>query len=328
MTHTIEKHYINAYRSGLESAFQQSTSILSPYVEWEAQEGEFDSYDRVGIADDMKETKTRYGTNPVSEIEHERRWVFTRDFEQGKMIEPKDIEKVANDPTHAYTQAFLASAARKKDDLILQTIEAPASTGKKFGDGQVTMVGTTSGKITVGAVSNATNNIVTDTRYTVTAGSVEGIDIAQNYTGGTAADTGLTLAKMKAIRETMIGTFGITQDTVLNMFVGRRQLNDLLGIDEVINSDYAVRKALAEGSVTTFMGFRFINSERLPVAGGVRSCYVLVPKSVKMALRKGITANMWNLPDRKNIPYMYFAMGIGGVRMWGENLARVRCVES
>lgn len=325
---SIEKNYINAFKGGVDQAFQQFDSRLRPYVDLVRQVGEFDSYDRIGLADDMREDNTRYGTNPMSEIQHDRRWIQTRNFENGKPIDRKDLEKVATDPTNAYTQAILASARRKFDDVVISTLTAPANMGKKIGDATATFVGTTSGKITVGALSNQSGRIVADTRYAVTAGNVEGIDIAKDYTGTTAANAGLTLAKLKAVKFTMLGTEAIDQDTTLNIFIGRRQLEDLLSIPEVINSDYAVRKALAEGKVTEYMGFRFIHTERLPlVEAGVRGCFCFLDKAVKMALSKDINADMWTLPDRKNIPYIYVSLGMGGTRMWGECLAQVRCVE-
>ncbi len=151
--------------------------------------------------------------------------------------------------------------------------------------------------------------------------------MAKNYTGTTGADSGLTLVKLKAVREAMMKLDAISQDEVLNCVITTKQFQDLLGINEVINSDYATRKALAEGSVTTFMGFRFIHSERLPLAAGVRSCFVFKPKAFKLAIAKDLKADMWRLPNKKNIPYLYIPLSMGGSRMWGEVLARVQCVE-
>jgi hypothetical protein len=125
----------------------------------------------------------------------------------------------------------------------------------------------------------------------------------------------------------MLKLQAISQDEVLNCFIAAKQFEDLLGITEVINSDYAVRKSLAEGNVTTFMGFRFIHCERLPLASGIRSCFVFKPSAYKLAISADLHANMWRLPAKKNIPYIYVKMGLGGSRMWGENLARIGCAE-
>jgi hypothetical protein len=125
----------------------------------------------------------------------------------------------------------------------------------------------------------------------------------------------------------MLKLDAISQDEVLNCFISAKQFENLLGITEIINSDYAVRKSLSEGSVTTFMGFRFIHCERLPLASGVRSCFVFKPKALKLAISQDITADMWRLPAKKNIPYLYTKFGVGTSRMWGECLARIGCAE-
>lgn len=323
----IEKAYINSFKAGIEQAFQQSTSRFRPYVKIVRQASEYDYYDRIGLADEMTEVTTRYGDNPMSEIPHDRRRVGLRDFESGKPIDEKDLVRVATDPTNDYTQAMVASANRKFDDRVISTLEATAYTGKA-GETAISFTGTNSGNITVGPVSNQEGLITTAGRYTVGAAGTEGIDVAVNFNDtASPANAGLTLAKLKAARFTMMKLHACEQDEILNCFLATAQFKDLLGINEVINSDYATRKALAEGSVTTFMGFRFIHCERLPYAGGERTCYVFKPRAVLISLSQDIEANMWRLSGKKNIPYIYTKLGIGGSRMWGENLVKIRCTE-
>jgi len=325
MSNQIEKAYINQFKAGFEQAFQQSTSILRPYVEVVRQASEFDYYDRIGLADDLNLVSTRYGDNPMSEIPHDRRRIGLADYDQGKAIDEKDLVRVATDPTSAYMQALVASANRKVDDVIINTLTATAYTGKA-GATTVAFATNNADDVTVGSVSNAASGYVASTYHNLETGT-EGIDVDYRYTGTTGASSGLTLKKLKAVRTTMMKLYGITQDEVLPCFISAKQFEDLLGIDEVINSDYAVRKSLSEGAVTTFMGFRFIHCERLPLNSTIRSCFVFKPRAVKIAISQDITADMWRLPAKKNIPYIYVKLGIGGTRMWGENLARIGCAE-
>ncbi len=325
MSNEIEKAYINSFKAGFAQAFQQTTSKFRPYVEIERQASEFDYYDRIGLADDMATVTSRYGDNPMSEITHDRRRIGLADYDQGKAIDEKDLVRVAMDPTSSYMQALVASANRKFDDLVISTLTATAYTGKA-GATTVAFATNTADKVTVGAVSDVQTRIVAGT-YLVREAATEGIDVDNTYTGTTGAATGLTLVKLKAVRTTMLKLDAIEQDEVLNCFISAKQFEDLLGISEVINSDYSVRKNLSEGNVTTFMGFRFIHSERLPLSGGIRSCFVFKPRAVKMSISQEIDASMWRLPAKKNIPYIYVKMGLGGTRMWGENLARIGCTE-
>jgi hypothetical protein len=325
MSNQIEKAYINQFKAGFEQAFQQRDSKLRPYVEVVRQASEFDYYDRIGLADDLSLVTTRYGDNPMSEISHDRRRIGLADYDQGKAIDEKDLIRVATDPTSSYMQALVAAANRKVDDVIISTLTATAYTGKA-GATTVAFATNNADDVTVGSVSNAAGGYSATTYYNLETGT-EGIDVDYRFTGTTGASSGLTLKKLKAVRTTMMRLYGIEQEEVLPCFISAKQFEDLLGIDEVINSDYAVRKSLAEGAVTTFMGFRFIHCERLPLSGGVRSAFVFKPRAVKLAISADITADMWRLPAKKNIPYLYVKLGIGGTRMWGENLARIGCAE-
>lgn len=325
----IEKNYVNSFRAGFAQAFQQTTSKLRPFVEIETQHSEFNYYDRIGLADDMNLVTDRYGDNPMSEIDHNRRRIGLADYDQGKAIDEKDLIRVATDPTSSYMQALVASANRKVDDLIMTGLTATAYTGKT-GATTVAFATTTTDKVTVGAISDAQSPArITSGTYVNREAATEGIDVHASYTGVSATGTaiGLTLNKLKAVRTTMLKLDAIDQDEILDCFISAEQFEDLLGITEVINSDYAVRKSLSEGSVTTFMGFRFRHVERLPLASGVRSCFVFKPKALKLAIGQDIVGDMWRLPAKKKIPYIYTKLGMGTSRMWGEVLARVNCAE-
>jgi hypothetical protein len=332
MSNQIETHYVNSFKSGIETAFQQTESLFRSFVETGNQTSEYDFEDRVGIADDVNEVATRFGVNPIMDVPHDRRRTHIKDFEWGKPIDPKDLVRVATDPTSAYNMAGMAAHKRKMDDRIIAGLTATAYTGKE-GDTAIAFVGTNSGVVTVGAVSNPAGNIVAaSNRYTVTAGNYEGIDVAKNYTGTTPADGGLTLAKLKAVKSTMMGTLAITdqrQFPVINAFLGRRQWEDLLGIAEITNGDYNVTKGRLERlEVTEWGGFRFMLSERLPLIDtNARGCLFFMPKAGKLKISTDITADMWKLPERKNIPYIYIKACYDFTRFWGECTARVRCVE-
>lgn len=321
------------YREGFEQAYQQSVSILDPYVERESQRGEFQYWDRIGEAEEMREDVTRYGDNPVSEIDHDRRRIDLRTFELGKYIDPKDLKRVVSDPQNPYSQALLASGNRKRDDFIIERYFGPAYTGK--GGERIINYCVAPGdlegsKITVGENSNGSSNPIASTtgRYALKAGDYEGVSVGSKFVlKGTATKTGLTLDKLKALRTTMLRLEAISQDTVLNAFLSSAQFEDLLGIEEIINADYAVRKSLAEGQVTTYMGYRFILTERLPIVDDERRCIVSLPRAFKLAIGEDLKGDIWRDSGKKNIPYIHFKQMIGGSRMWGEIAGEIRCVE-
>jgi len=338
---SIEAHYVNAFKAGIEQAFQQTESVFEPYLQKDSQKSEYQYWDRIGEAEDMVEDTTRYGDNPQSEIAHDRRRIGLRDFELGKPIDEKDLKRVAEDPMNAYTQALLASTKRKKDDFFLEQYFGTAYTGKSGGTSITYVKGVgdaDSHNIVVGAASAGSSNPATATDtdgatsiLAVGAAGTEGISVGGQFAGfGQTALTsasGLTIEKLKGLRTTMLQLEAMDQDAILNCFITAKQFEDLLNEDKIINSDYAVRKSLAEGQVTSFMGYRFIHSERLPLVGSERRCVVTLPKAYKMTIGADTSADMWRLTGKKKIPYIYFKLCMGGSRMWGENSAEIRCAE-
>lgn len=329
----IEEAYVRQFQEGFEQAYQQETSILDPLVDRDTQSSEYKSWQRIGEAEDMTEDTTRYGDNPTSEIPHDNRRISLRHFELGKYIDPKDLMKVVSDPSNPYSQALLKSGKRKRDDFLIEKYFADAYTGK---EGATTVGYATaataenSSTVTVGALSNGSSNKISATagRYTLATGK-EGVSVGADFG---AASSGLTIEKLKALRTAMLRIESIQPETVLPLLMTSYQLEELLAEDEIINADYNTRKSLAEGNVTTFMGYRFMLCERLPLstgaAGDERRCMVFTPKALKLTIGADLKGDMWKDPSKKNIPYMYFKQSIGASRMWGEVAGEIRCTES
>ena len=347
----INTAYVESFKAGFEQAYQQTESKLAPFFEQESQNEEFQYFDRIGIAEAMSEDGTRYGDNPNSVISHDRRRIGLKDYELGKYIDEKDLKRVLTDPMNAYTQALLASGKRKLDDIVIDRIFGEAYTGKGGSNVVNFSTAATAARetgIQIGNLSKNDANPITETYDATTAkagidivgtaGSDdrEGFSIGANYDGtptGGADPLGLTLEKLKAARRTMLRLESIGQDDVVNCFLTSTQFNDLLGIEEIINSDYAVRKALAEGSVTTFMGFRFSQTERLGInSDGTyndeRRVIIATPRALKMSVGTALKGDVWRVPAKKNIPYVYFKLCAEASRMWGEVTGEIRCVEA
>ena len=173
----------------------------------------------------------------------------------------------ASDPTNAYVTA-LTAAAHRKMDKILDAIFGTAKTGKSGGT-SVSFVGTNSDKITVGSISAGVSRPITTAGNYVLGGSdTEGIDIAVDFVAdGAAANSGITLDKLKAARFTMERLEAVDADETLDCWITSSQAEQLLGIDEVINSDFATRKALARRSSYHVYELPFPTKQLLKGAG-------------------------------------------------------------
>jgi hypothetical protein len=337
----IEEVYVNGFRRGFDSAYQQQESLLLPYVEHVTQKSELEFFDRIGVAEDMKEDNVRLADNEDSIIEYDRRRMIFRDFKLGKYIEEKDLHRIATDPQNPITQNMTYSAKRKLDDLILEGIYASAWTGKK-GETEVKFVtdGATaaSGKIKVGAVSKGQSNpITTSGKFVLESGNYEGIVVDGKYDGSgtpTAGFSGITIPKLNAVRFTMLRLESISIDQVLPIWMGSAQWEQLSELDEIRNADYAVRKSLAEGLPTVWNGFHFHHSERLPVdSDGNRRCLVMANSNkmgryaAKLSMPQSINVRMWRDTAKELAPYISVKMKAQCHRFWGEITAEVKCAD-
>jgi hypothetical protein len=100
-------------------------------------------------------------------------------------------------------------------------------------------------------------------------------------------------------------------------------LEDLLGASEATSSDYNAVKALIRGEIDTWMGFKWITSNRLSLSGTTRSC---------IAFQKyGICAAMASQPmvrtdERQDLSYswqVYYELNIGSVRLEEERVVKI-----
>jgi hypothetical protein len=107
-----------------------------------------------------------------------------------------------------------------------------------------------------------------------------------------------------------------------------KQIQNLLGITEVTSADFNTVRALAQGDVTSFMGFEFLVSNRLQLANtDDRLCYAFTEDAIKLAIGKDVTARIDERADKGYSTQVYYCMSIGATRMEEEKVVEVACDE-
>lgn len=156
--------------------------------------------------------------------------------------------------------------------------------------------------------------------------------IAANYVEGSAtpANSGMTIGKLRRAK------FLMDEDEVpkdgRNIVMGAQQIQDLLRTTEVTNIDYNTVKALAEGRIDTFLGFKFIESQRLPIGtvGGntdVRSTYAFHSTALRFAMgTKKVYMDI--LPDRNHALQIRTVIMLGAARDENEKVVRIYADET
>lgn len=301
MSTQIDTALVQTYKRNIELKFQQRVSRLRPYVRVESQNAEFDFYDRIGPTDAI-EVLTRHGDTPLVSTPHDRRRVGMRDFDWGDLIDRKDKLRMLADPTSPYVMNGVSALSRKMDDVLIEAGFGTAYSGK-----------TGSTAVVFSAAS----------------------EVAVNYVEtGTAANSNLTVGKLRRIRYLMEKAEALDEDAMLGgafdlcIAVDPSQKQALLRDPQVTSTDYNNVRALVDGKVDTYMGFKFIMLNRLPVASNIRSCMAWERNGLLLAVADDIMVDVGPRRDKRMSTQIYIKGSFSATRMWEEKIVRVKCDET
>ena len=295
MSSQVDTAYVYQYRNNVSMLVQQKGSRLRPFVRVEPQNSEFEFYDRIG-ATDAVEITGRHQDTPLVSTPHDRRRVSLRDYDWADLIDRQDKLKMLIDPTSAYAMNAVFAMGRKMDDAIIGAAFDSAYSGKT---GQTT-------------VSFPAGN-----------------QVAVNYVeSGSAANGNLTIGKIRRAKE-ILDAYDNDPDEARIMTCTANSLHSLLRNIEITSQDYNVVKALVEGKVDTFMGFKFVRTQRLLTDGsGYRRHIAWVQSKLLLAVSQDPMVDVGPRRDKRNSMQVYVTMGIGATRMEEEGVVEIKVDET
>tara|TARA_R110000787_G_scaffold114179_1_gene223790 strand:- start:912 stop:1181 length:270 start_codon:yes stop_codon:yes gene_type:complete len=88
-----------------------------------------------------------------------------------------------------------------------------------------------------------------------------------------------------------------------------------------------VRKALVQGDIDTFVGFKFITSNRLSDDGTSRLCYAWAQDGCKLAIGKDTMARIDERSDKSYSTQVYYCATFGSTRMEEDKVVEIACNE-
>jgi len=139
--------------------------------------------------------------------------------------------------------------------------------------------------------------------------------------------TGLTVAKLR-LAKLKLDEAEVDQDQMRYIVCMAEQIDDLLGDTNVTSSDFNSVKALVQGDVDTYMGFKFIRSQRLQTDGTNRLIYAFTESAVGLGLPKDINVRVGERADKNYSNQVYVNMSLGAVRLEDVQVAEIACVEA
>ena len=137
---------------------------------------------------------------------------------------------------------------------------------------------------------------------------------------------GLTLAKLLEAKE-ILDSSDVDPDEPRYMIVTAKQLQNVLGVEQLTSADYSSVKALVQGEIDTFLGFNFIRTERLVTDGTNRLALAFTQNALGLALGQDITTKISERADKNYATQVFLSMSIGATRVEDEKVVEIACVE-
>ena len=106
------------------------------------------------------------------------------------------------------------------------------------------------------------------------------------------------------------------------------QISDLLAITSITSSDFNSVKALVQGQIDSFMGFKFIRTERLGTdANGNRQVLAFNQSALGLAVGSDISTKISERADKNYATQVFLSMTIGATRVEDEKMVEIACTE-
>ena len=165
----------------------------------------------------------------------------------------------------------------------------------------------------------------TGTAKTGKAGATSTTMLAANTIAHGSTD--LTIAKLLQAKKAM-DLLDVDPSIPRYIAVGPNQIESLLGTTQVTSSDFNTVKALSNGQIDSFLGFKFILTNRLAKSGNIRTCFAWAEDGIKLAVGKDVMARIDERSDKSYSTQVYYCATFGATRMEEEKVVSIACDES
>lgn len=299
MSSQITVAFVQQFSDNLIMLAQQKGSRLRDAVLNKVVTGDAAYFERIGLVAAIQKT-ARHMDSPQLDTPHSRRRVSLNDYVWGDLIDKEDELRMLIDPQSAYAMSGGFALGRAIDDVIIA-----AATGS------ATSV-TSSLSASTSSVSFTAGNIVDDDFGTT--------------------NSNLTIPKLIEARR-ILQKNNVDMDEQMTCVVNASALASLLNTTQVTSADFNTVKALVSGNIDTFLGCKFIHTERLSgTADGTDTDPVLVLMFTKsalgLAIGRDITVRVQERPDKNFATYVHAAMSIGATRIEEEKIVSIQCIQA
>ena len=200
------------------------------------------------------------------------------DYEFADLIDQQDKVRLLIDPTSSYAKAAAYAMGRAMDDVIIAAALGSSNTG-------------------------------------VSGGTPVALPAANITAVGTGGANTMNIAKL-ALAKQKLDAGDVDPSIKRHIVVSPTEIQDLLNNTTVTSSDFNTVKALVQGEIDSFMGFKFHVSNRLTENGaGNTQCIAFAEDGLLLGIGKDVTARIDERSDKSYATQVYYCQTIGATRM-------------
>jgi len=295
MSVQITTAFVDQFKANILLLSQQKESVLRQVCRMEDVTGDTMYVERIG-ATEAQLISSRHGDTPQIDTPHSRRKLTLADYNWADLIDNVDRLKMLIDPQSTYAQNAVMAFNRSIDDVIITALGGAAYGGH-------------AGGTTINNYDSGECRLVESDGTIATAGS--------DWSDTT--ETALTIAKLLTCKQ-LLDDAEIDEARQRYFVTNPYNINQLLNTTEVKSSDYNTVKALAQGHIDTFMGFKFLKSTRLVADDtdtGATKCYAFAQDAIVLAISEEPTVRISERDDKNYSTQVYVEMSLGATRVEG-----------
>jgi hypothetical protein len=299
----IEQNYQIKYSEKWGSFLQQEVSRLDKYVTVETGlTGKMAAFDQYGLLAFTEKTTRMQSTTP-EDAPTIRRVIHPKIFTKAVGFDEFDAKRLANIdvPVSKTIESLRAAAGRCMDKVMIDAFLGTNYIGE-----------------------NGTNTANLPASQIVAKDFVE---------SGSAVSSNLTVGKLRKALTILQKNEAWSDERraygdELVLACSSSQINALLQQQEVSSFDYNAVRALAEGRLDTFLGFRIIRTEQLPVdASGIRSCIAWVKSRAQFGIWDDFKVKLSVRDDLDETLQIRAKFACGATRLQEEGFVNILCAE-
>lgn len=317
MSVNVNTAFVQQYSTNVAMLLQQQGSRLRGTVQNYTFQGKAASMaEQFGSVNPVR-NQSRHSDTPLISTPQDKRWIYPNDYDWADLIDNQDKLRMLIDPSGPYALAGAWAMGRAIDDEIISGILSSNNTGE-----------------------NGTS--ATGSLYAFNGNSQS---VAATTGAGTAV--GLNIAKLRAAKKILLQADVDIDNDMLFMAITAQQHDNLLNEAQAISLDYNTRPVLVDGRITSFMGFNFIHTERIPGGAGYNASintgiassdtdgsYVANTRwMVPFWAKSGMALGLWNdiqtsvdrRADKRNSWQVYVTGTFGGARLEEKRCGVINC---